>query len=83
MFYNHELGPCFTNQGLAESMFYKTWTQSMFFESSPCFSSPVHVFRIQSSPCFTTCLLVYCYYLFLSSVSSKFVVQVTVEFSIK
>ncbi len=30
---------------LTESMFYKTWTQSMFFESSPCFSSPV-----QSSP---------------------------------
>ena len=26
-------------------MFYKTWTQSMFFESSP----------VRSGPCFTTC----------------------------
>ena len=51
MYTNHGLGPCFTNQGLAESMFYKTWTQSMFFESSSCYSSPVQsMFNLQHAP---------------------------------
>ena len=34
-FTNHGLTPCFTNHGLSESVFYKSWTQFAFSQSSP------------------------------------------------